>query len=115
MKMLRGHSVATWVAVVGVVLGLAAVPVVVEVNSASASTLNGTATITNQTLSPLSSGGSTTQFSVALAPVGATPAECSGDTASHGYHVFSYLVQAGTTISSITFTNHPSVGYGLVN
>jgi hypothetical protein len=115
MKTLRGHSVATWVAVVGVVLGLAAVPVILEADPASASTLNGTATITNQTLSPLSSGASTTEFSVALAPTGATPAECSGDTASHGYHVYSYLVQAGTSISGITFTNHPSVGYGLVN
>ena len=40
---------------------------------------------------------------------------CSGDTASDGYHIYSYLVQAGTNLSSVTFEGAPSVGYGLVN
>ncbi len=92
-------------------LVLCALPAILSSGSATASILDGAATITNQALSPLSSGGSTTQFSLAL-PVNAA---CSGDTASHGYHVFSYLVQKGTTISSLSFTTHPSSGYGLVN
>jgi len=101
----------------GVVLGTAALPVVLPLSfgAASASTLNGEATITNQTLSPLSSGASSTEFSVALSPNGATPASCTGDSASGGYHVYSYLVQAGTTISSLTFSRYPSTGLGLVN
>jgi len=82
-----------------------------SVAPAGASTLDGTATITNPSLVPISSGGSTTEFSVAL-PAGA---DCSGDTATDGYHVYSYLVQQGTSITGITFTTHPSEGLGLVN
>ncbi|HTZ09228.1 MAG TPA: hypothetical protein VMB72_09150 [Acidimicrobiales bacterium] len=78
---------------------------------ALASTLGGTATITDPSLTPLSSGGSTTLFSVTLP----TDAACSGDTATDGYHVYSYLVPEGTEITSITFSTHPSVGYGFVN
>ena len=81
--------------------------------SASASTLNGTATISdpsNPTVA-LTSGGSTTAFTVTLP----ADAACTGDTATDGYHVFSYLVEKGTTITGITFTSHPSVGIGLVN
>jgi len=78
--------------------------------SASASTLGGTATIANPSNSqPLASGGSTTLFTVTL-PQGAA---CSGDTANNGYHVYSYLVPKGTTITSLTFVGQPSQGYGL--
>ena len=40
---------------------------------------------------------------------------CTGDTATDGYHVFSYLVPQGTSVSGLTFTTHPSEGLGLVN
>jgi hypothetical protein len=96
--------VAAGLALVGVAFPLCSVP-------ASASTLNGIATITDASLTPLTSGGSATPFSVAL-PANAA---CTGDTATGGYHVYSYLVPLGTTISAITFTTHPSTGLGLVN
>ncbi len=79
---------------------------------AGAATLNGIATIVNPaTEAILSSGGSTTPFTVNL-PANAA---CSGDTASDGYHVYSYLVPMGTAVTSVTFINEPSTGYGLVN
>jgi hypothetical protein len=80
--------------------------------SASASTLNGVATIASSTDStPLTSGGSTTQFTVTLPP----NAACSGDTASDSYHVYSYMVQPTVSLSTVTFTNSPSAGYGLLD
>ncbi|MGA2519559.1 MAG: hypothetical protein ABSG81_01925 [Acidimicrobiales bacterium] len=94
----------TGAALAGAAVALGAAP-------AYASTLNGTATITDPSLNPISSGGSTTQFSVAL-PANAA---CTGDTATGGYHVYSYLVPSGTAITGITFTSHPSEGLGLVN
>ena len=79
---------------------------------AGAATLAGTATIANPSNStPLGSGGSTTPFTVTLPSASA----CSGDTATGGYHVYSYLVQAGTNITSVTFVNFPSQGYGFVD
>lgn len=83
----------------------------ISAGAASASTLGGTATITDPSLNPLSSGGSTTNFSVSL-PANAA---CSGDTQNDGYHVESYLVPQGTTVTSITFSNHPSTGYGFAD
>jgi len=57
--------------------------------SATAATLGATATVaTPGSLTPLSSGGSATVFTVTL-PANAA---CTGDTASRGYHVYSYLV-----------------------
>jgi len=78
---------------------------------AGAATLGGTATIVDPTGNALAQGGSATMFSITL-PANAA---CSGDTATHGYHVYSYLVHQGTDITSITFTTHPSAGFGLVN
>ncbi len=79
---------------------------------ASAATLNGVATITNASTNTfLASGASTTQFTVAL-PANAA---CSGDTATDGYHVYSYLEKRTTNLSTVTFINFPSVGYGFVN
>jgi hypothetical protein len=79
---------------------------------ATASTLNGTATLANPTtLAELTSGGSTTNFTVNL-PANAA---CSGDTASHGYLVYSYLVPEGTNPSWVSFTAGPSRGLGLVS
>jgi hypothetical protein len=77
--------------------------------SASAATLGGTATITDQSGNTLTSGGSTTIFTVALP----AQAACSGDTQKDGYHVFSFLVQQGTDPTSVSFSSgDPSVGYG---
>jgi hypothetical protein len=82
------------------------------VGTAGASTLNGVATIADpNTLSALASGGSATPFTITL-PANAA---CDGDTASDGYHVYSYLVPEGTTITGLTFTTHPSSGGGLFN
>ena len=79
---------------------------------AGASTLNGIATIAapGQTTA-LTTGGSTTPFTVVLP----AQAACDGDTATHGYHVYSYLVQKGTSLSGVTFEGFPSVGFGLVD
>lgn len=79
---------------------------------ASASTLGGTATIKNPSSgNAVASGGSTTTFTVGLP----AQAACTGDTANGGYHVYSYLVQQGTDLSTVTFVNFPSSGYGLVD
>ncbi len=79
---------------------------------ASASTLDGIASIANPTtLGVVTSGASTTQFTVTLP----SQAACAGDTASDGYHVYSYLVPKGTNLSALTFQSFPSSGYGLVD
>jgi hypothetical protein len=86
--------------------------VVAGVSPASASTLNGIATIaTPGTSTPLTSGGSTTSFTVSLPSQSAG----SGDTASGGYHVYSYLVPRGTNLSTVTFVGFPSTGYVFVD
>ena len=114
--MIRRRSVVVRSSLVAAVVAGAVVPLVLGTSTpVLASTLDGAAVLTTSALAPLSSGGSTTQFSVALPPTGTTPAACSGDTASGGYHVYSYLVQQGTSIPSLTFTSHPSSGLGLVN
>jgi hypothetical protein len=79
-------------------------------STASAATLNGVATIASPgTTTPLTQGGSADTFTVSLP----AQAACSGDTATGGYHVYSYLVPAGTNLSTVTFNGHPSSGYGL--
>jgi hypothetical protein len=80
-------------------------------------TLAGTATITNATTNaPVLSGGSTTSFTVALTSTSTAPASCSADTASGQYHVFSYLLPQGTSLTTDNFsTGDPSVGLGLVD
>jgi hypothetical protein len=86
--------------------------VVATAAPASAATVNGVATIASPgTTTPLNSGGSTTQFTVSLP----TLAACSGDTATHGYHVYSYLERDGKALSGVTFVNFPSAGFGFVN
>ena len=85
------------------------------VSPASASTLNGTATIANPNgLAPLASGGSTTQYTMTLP----ADAACDGDTATNGYHVFSYLVPEGTNPTAVSFatglpTDYPDAPTGL--
>jgi hypothetical protein len=79
---------------------------------ASAATLNAVASITDASTNTfLASGASTTPFTVAL-PANAA---CSGDTATDGYHVYSYLEKRTTNLSTVTFINFPSAGYGFVN
>ncbi len=80
---------------------------------ASASTTDGVATVTTPgTFTALASGGSTTLFTVGL-PANAA---CSGDTATGNYHVFSYMLPKGTSLSTVSFTTGlPSTGYGLVD
>jgi hypothetical protein len=106
-KSILGVGLPTALLVVAgsVSLGLAATP--------AAWATSGTATITDpNTNLPLSSGGSTTVFTVDLP----AQAACSKDTANNGYHVFSYLVTASTNISTLTFgTGAPSSGYGLAD
>ena len=81
-----------------------------------AATLDGIATIASPgTSNYLASGGSEDEYTVSLP----AQAACSGDTATHGYHVFSYLVEPGTSITGITFPdNLPNTGdnqYGFVD
>jgi hypothetical protein len=79
---------------------------------ALASVTGAVATLANpSSLQPLESGSSTTSFTVTL-PANAA---CAGDTASGGYHVYSYLIPRHTDPSSVTFVNFPSAGYGLVD
>ncbi len=86
--------------------------VVATAAPASAATVNGIATIASPgTTTALTAGASTTPFTVSLP----TLAACSGDTATGGYHVYSYLVPQGTDLAPITFVNSPSTGYGFVD
>jgi len=110
-------------------VGLAAVVVflttfggltVAGITPVSASTLDGTATIaTPGSDTPLASGGSQTPFTVTLSPNPATPnvpAACTGDTASDGYLVYSYMVPEGTSPTWVNYlTGQPSRGYALLS
>jgi len=92
-------------------VGLWSLAAVTASPSASAATLGATATITDPTTNlPLTSGGSQAQFTIDLP----ASAACSGDTASDGYHVFSYLLPPATAVTSDTFVGgFPSEGLGL--
>jgi hypothetical protein len=96
-------------------VGLASFSLVAMAPAASAAgTLGATATIASpaQGNPPLASGGSATVFTVLLP----AQAACSQDTASHEYHVFSYLLQKGTALSTDNFVSgDPSEGLGLVD
>ena len=108
----RARSMKVGVAAILVLLGTFAGLVAGKALPASASTLDGTATIADPNgLTPLASGASTDPFTVTL-PANAA---CDGDTASHGYHVFSYLQPEGTNPGGVLFTTgFPSSYYGLV-
>ncbi len=103
----RSRALAAGLMAVGSLTALS----IADPATASASTLNGVATLANpMTLAADTSGTSTTQFTVSLP----ASASCDGDTASSGYHVYSYLVPGGANISSLTFESFPSGGYGFV-
>jgi hypothetical protein len=108
----RSHArVARASVFLGATLILAGLGVAVA-GPASASTLNGIAVISPPGLTtPLTSGASTIPFTVSLP----AQAACDGDTATGGYHIYSYLVEKGTNLSTVTFVNFPSVGFGLVD
>jgi len=93
-----------------VLLPASCVLVALAAGTAGASTVDGVATVSPPgATTPLTSGGSQTQFGLTLPALAA----CDGDTATHGYHIYSYLVPEGTNLSSLTFGSHPSTGYGL--
>jgi len=107
----RRRMRSTASALLAVVMSAAALALV-GTTAASASTLDGIATIASPgTTTPLTSGASTAPFTVALP----AQAACDGDTATHGYHVYSYLVKKGTDLSTVTFVGFPSAGFGLVD
>jgi hypothetical protein len=107
----RGRRLVT--SGVATIAGLAAlVGITAVAGPASAVTVNGIATIAAPgATTALLSGGSTAQFTVALP----NQAACSGDTATGGYHVYSYLIHKGASLSSVTFNGFPSAGFGLVD
>ncbi len=108
----RGH-VRRFATLAVAVLAATATVVTVAATAtpAGASTVNGIATIASPgTTTALTSGGSTAPFTVSLPSQSA----CTGDTATDGYHVYSYLVPEGTDLSGVTFVGFPSTGYGLV-
>ncbi len=85
---------------------------IVVMGTASASTLNGVATIgLPSDGSYLASGGSNIDFTMTLP----SDAACSGDTANDGYQVWSYLVKQNESIPATTFSaaTGPSQGFGL--
>jgi hypothetical protein len=110
MKIRRSLRNAGTVVALGASIALWAPPV----TSASASTLDATATLTNPVNSQaLTSGASTTVFTVVLTPA---PADCSGDTATDHYEVFSYLLPEATSITGNSFAGgSPSEGFGFVD
>ena len=110
----KDHSIRRIAARVAVV-STAAVALVGSygVVSAGATVNAGVATITDpaNNQAPLASGSASKLFSVTLP----ARAACAGDTPTGGYHVYSFLVQSGTDVSTLTFLPNPSVGYGLID
>ena len=86
------HSLTRRVVARVATMGTVAALLVGMHGAAGASTLGGTATITLP-----------------------AQAACTGDTATGGYHVYSYLVQAGTDVTTVTFQPSPSAGYGILD
>ena len=105
----RARSAAS--VLLAVVASLATLALI-DTTLASATTLNGIATVASPGGTPaLTSGASTAPFTVVLP----AQAACDGDTATNGYHVYSYLVLKGTNLSTVNFVGFPSVGFGLVD
>jgi hypothetical protein len=80
----------------------------------AAGTRSGDAVPTNpNTQAPVTSGGSATNWTLNLP----AQASCSGDTASGGFHVYSFIVPATTNPGSLTFnpSTGPSSGNPLVD
>jgi hypothetical protein len=93
-----------------VVLAVVATVVMVPTVAGAASASTEVITRPDQSV-PLNSGGSATEYGVAL-PSGAG---CPGDTAHDGYHVFSYLVPKGVSPTAVSFlTGDPSRYFGYI-
>jgi hypothetical protein len=108
VRSLRGASLC---AVAGVPMAAGSLALLLAA-PADAVSLGGAATLARPgTTLPLASGGSATEFTVAL-PANAS---CSGDTATDGSHAYSYLVKKGTALADVHFVDTPSAGYGIVD
>jgi hypothetical protein len=108
----RTRHLRTGVAALLVLATIFVALVVATAGPSTAATLDGVATTANPNgLSFVASGGSDTPFVLNL---GNDPV-CSGDSATDGYRVWSYLVQPSVDIDSLTFNgvNNSSQGYGL--
>jgi hypothetical protein len=91
---------------------MTAVLVVATAGPSTAATLNAVASPNNPSTGDfVGSGGSDTQFVLNLG----TDPVCSGDSATDGYRVWTYLVKPTVNIDSLTFNanTNASVGYGL--
>ena len=80
----------------------------------AAGTRAGAAVPTNpSTNAPVLAGGSATPWTLNLP----AQAACSGDTASQGFHVYSFIVPAAVDPGTLTFdpSNGPSQGFPLVD
>jgi hypothetical protein len=91
---------------------MTAVLVVATAGPSTAATLNAVASPNNPSTGDfVGSGGSDTQF---VHNLGTDPV-CSGDSATDGYRVWTYLVKPTVNIDSLTFNanTNASVGYGL--
>jgi len=98
-------------AALGVVL-LAVVAVMGTPAVAGAATAGAEVLVTPGTTRALASGGSSTPYGVALPP----GASCPGDTAHHGYLVYSYLVPQGSSPTAVSFrSGTPSRWYGYIS
>gem|GEM_PF-2218487 len=105
-----GRRIRAVVVASGAVL-LSVLPVSPWASVAAAAATGSELLVVPGTTRPLASGGSTTPYGVAL-PSGAS---CPGDTAHHGYHVFSYLVPPGASPTAVSFrTGVPDRWYGYI-
>jgi hypothetical protein len=108
MKRIAGRAIAIGALVLtSVVVGLAPA-------AFATGTRAGDAVPTNPgTDAPVTSGGSSTAWTLKL-PSGAA---CSGDSATHAYHVYSYIVPASVDPGTLTFnaSSGPSTGNPLVD
>lgn len=109
----RTRRLSSLVARISTLMAVAAVGMLLGASPAGAGAVAGTAVITEVGQpTPLNSGGSATPYGVLL-PSGAS---CPGDTAHHGYHVYSYLVPAGVSPATVSFkTGVPSRYYGYIS
>jgi hypothetical protein len=109
----RTESATYRVRMTAAVLAVAASALIVVGTSAEAgaATASAEVLVAPGTTRALASGGSATPYGVDL-PTGAS---CPGDTAHHGYHVFSYLVPEATSPTDVSFkTGVPNKGYGYI-
>ncbi len=108
----RGRPVVATVLALFTLFSVSATLAVATAGSSSAATLNAVATPNDpSTGNFVGSGGSDTTFVLNLG----TDPVCSGDSATDGYRVWSYLVKPTVNIDSLTFNQdtNASVGYGL--